>query len=90
MSGEERGKGRKNIHIVPVRFKPKTITFIGRVRTEGSVSTRRPFCGWDSMLAIATSSYYTVVGVGSSFQSGWMDFAGLRDEEMRRDNDDDG
>lgn len=71
MSGEEKGKEeKKNIHIVPVRFKPKTITFIGRVRTEGSVSTRRLFCGWDSMLAVATSSYYTVVGVGSSLQNG--------------------
>ena len=35
----------KDVHIVPVRFRPRTITFIGRVRTDGSVSTRRGFDG---------------------------------------------
>ena len=27
--------------MVPVRFRPRTITFMGRVRVEGRVSTRR-------------------------------------------------
>ena len=43
---EEGGKGEResgDAHIVPVRFRPSTITFMGRVRTDGSVSTRRGF-----------------------------------------------
>ena len=39
-----------DIHIVPVRFRPSTITFMGRVRTDGSVSTRRGF--GDVMMAL--------------------------------------
>ena len=35
---------------MPVRFKPSTTTFIGRVRTDGSVSTRRGFD--DAMVAL--------------------------------------
>lgn len=46
------GDLRQDIHIVPVRFKPKTMTFIGRVRIEGNVSTRRG----SVMLAVAQSS----------------------------------
>ena len=50
--GEEQGIWvcENDIHIVPVRFKPSTSTFIGRVRTEGSVSTRRGF--GDAMMAL--------------------------------------
>ena len=43
--------GKNDIHIVPVRLRPSTITFIGRVRTDGSVSTRRGF--GDAMIALA-------------------------------------
>lgn len=46
------GDLRQDIHIVPVRFKPKTMTSIGRVRIEGNVSTRRG----SVMLAVAQSS----------------------------------
>ena len=47
---EGRGEVEIYVHIVPVRFKPSTTTFIGMVRTEGRVSTRRGFC-WGDMLA---------------------------------------
>lgn len=51
-----KGKGERMpwrgiyVHIVPVRFRPRTMTFMGMVRVEGRVSTRRVFC-WGDMLA---------------------------------------
>lgn len=54
---------------MPVRFSPSTMTFIGRVRTDGRVSTRRGF--GDAMMAVAKLD--AVVQVQEVFLGGWVD-----------------
>lgn len=51
------------VHIVPVRFRPNTITFMGMVRTEGRVSTRRGFCGFCLRDMLAGVSLKLLCGV---------------------------